>query len=49
LLVGGATLTQSGVQDSLEAGVLARGGSGPLRSLEYVRDLQAREILTRLS
>jgi phosphatidylserine/phosphatidylglycerophosphate/cardiolipin synthase-like enzyme len=48
MLVSSANLTQSGVHDSLEAGVLIRGGSAPQRALEYVRDLQARRLLVRL-
>jgi phosphatidylserine/phosphatidylglycerophosphate/cardiolipin synthase-like enzyme len=49
MLVSSANLTQSGVHDSLEAGVLIRGGTAPQRALEYVRDLQTRRVLTQLS
>jgi phosphatidylserine/phosphatidylglycerophosphate/cardiolipin synthase-like enzyme len=49
LLVSSANLTQSGVSDSLEAGLLVRGGTAPQRALEYVRDLQARGLLRRLN
>jgi phosphatidylserine/phosphatidylglycerophosphate/cardiolipin synthase-like enzyme len=49
LLVSSANLTQSGVSDSLEAGLLVRGGTAPHRALEYVRDLQARGLLQRLN
>jgi phosphatidylserine/phosphatidylglycerophosphate/cardiolipin synthase-like enzyme len=49
LLVSSANLTHSGVSDSLEAGLLVRGGNAPQRSLEYVRDLQVRGVLQRLS
>jgi phosphatidylserine/phosphatidylglycerophosphate/cardiolipin synthase-like enzyme len=49
LLVSSANLTQSGVSDSLEAGLLVRGGAAPQRALEYVRDLQARGLLRRLN
>lgn len=48
MLVSSANLTQSGVHDSLEAGVLVRGGTAPLRALEYVRDLQVRSLLVPL-
>jgi phosphatidylserine/phosphatidylglycerophosphate/cardiolipin synthase-like enzyme len=48
LLVSSANLTQSGVSDSLEAGLLVRGRTAPERALEYVRDLQARGLLQRL-
>ena len=49
LLVSSANLTHSGVHDSLEAGVLVRGGTAPQRALEYVRDLQMRAVLAPLS
>ena len=46
LLVSSANLTQSEVSDSLEAGLLVRGGTAPEQALEYVRDLQARGLLS---
>lgn len=49
LLVSSANLTQSGVQDSLEAGLLIRGGSAPQRALEHVRCLQVQGTLRRLT
>lgn len=48
LLLTSANLTQSGTLDNLEAGVVLRGGTGPRRALEYVRELQATDQLQRL-
>ena len=45
LLVSSANLTQSGVNRSIEAGLLVRGGVVPLRVAEHVAELQARGVL----
>jgi phosphatidylserine/phosphatidylglycerophosphate/cardiolipin synthase-like enzyme len=49
LLVTSANLTQSGVTKNIEAGLLIRGGSAPLRAAEHVDALRSTGILTRLS
>lgn len=49
LLISSANLTQSGVADNLEAGLLVRGGTAPERALEYIRHLQGSGPLRRLA
>jgi phosphatidylserine/phosphatidylglycerophosphate/cardiolipin synthase-like enzyme len=49
LLVTSANLTQSGVAKNIEAGLLIRGGTAPLRAAEHVDALRSAGILTRLS
>jgi phosphatidylserine/phosphatidylglycerophosphate/cardiolipin synthase-like enzyme len=48
LLVSSANLTQSGVTRNIEAGVLVRGGTAPLRAAEHVAELRAKGVLERL-
>jgi phosphatidylserine/phosphatidylglycerophosphate/cardiolipin synthase-like enzyme len=48
LFVTSANLTQAGIGKNIEAGLLVRGGSAPLRACEHVRELQARGLLARL-
>lgn len=45
LLVSSANLTQSGVNRSIEAGLLVRGGTVPVRVAEHVAELQRRGVL----
>ncbi len=49
LLVTSANLTQSGVAKNIEAGLLIRGGSAPLRAAEHVDALRSNGYLTRLN
>lgn len=49
LFVSSVNLTQPGVHDSLEAGILVRGGTAPVRALEYVRALQSSGRLARMN
>jgi phosphatidylserine/phosphatidylglycerophosphate/cardiolipin synthase-like enzyme len=49
LLVTSANLTQSGVAKNIEAGLLIRGGSAPLRAAEHVDALRSSGTLTRLN
>ncbi len=49
LLVTSANLTQSGVGKNIEAGLLIRGGSAPLRAAEHVDALRSNGYLTRLN
>jgi len=49
LLVTSANLIQSGVTKNIEAGLLIRGGTAPLRAAEHVDALRSTGILTRLS
>jgi phosphatidylserine/phosphatidylglycerophosphate/cardiolipin synthase-like enzyme len=49
LLVTSANLTQSGVAKNIEAGLLIRGGTAPVRAAEHVDSLRSLGILTRLS
>jgi len=48
LFVSSANLTQSGVGKNVEAGLLVRGGTAPLRAAEHVAELQASGVLARL-
>ena len=48
LLVTSANLTQSGVGKNIEAGVLIRGGTVPVRAAEHIAELQATGTLVRL-
>jgi phosphatidylserine/phosphatidylglycerophosphate/cardiolipin synthase-like enzyme len=48
LFVSSANLTQSGVAKNIEAGLLVRGGTAPLRAAEHVDALRASGALTRL-
>jgi phosphatidylserine/phosphatidylglycerophosphate/cardiolipin synthase-like enzyme len=48
LLVTSANLTQSGVAKNIEAGLLIRGGTAPLRAAEHVDALRASGDLARL-
>lgn len=49
LLVTSANLTQSGVTKNIEAGLLIRGGTVPVRAAEHIDALRSAGILTRLS
>ena len=49
LFVTSANLTQSGVGKNIEAGLLVRGGTTPLRAAEHVGALRAAGALSRLS
>jgi phosphatidylserine/phosphatidylglycerophosphate/cardiolipin synthase-like enzyme len=49
LLVTSANLTQSGVTKNIEAGLLIRGGTAPVRAAEHVDALRSAGILARLS
>jgi phosphatidylserine/phosphatidylglycerophosphate/cardiolipin synthase-like enzyme len=49
LLVTSANLTQSGVGKNIEAGLLVRGGTAPIRAAEHVDALCQSGCLTRLS
>jgi phosphatidylserine/phosphatidylglycerophosphate/cardiolipin synthase-like enzyme len=49
LLITSANLTQSGVAKNIEAGLLVRGGTAPLRAAEHVDALRASGVLTQLS
>jgi len=49
LLVSSANLTQAGVAKNIEAGLLIRGGTAPLRAAEHVDALRASGDLTRLT
>ena len=48
LLVSSANLTQSGVDRSIEAGLLVRGGTAPVRVAEHVAELRAQGVLEPL-
>ncbi|GAA4916605.1 DISARM system phospholipase D-like protein DrmC [Streptomonospora salina] len=48
LLVSSANLTQSGVTDNIEAGLLIRGGDAPRRIAEHVAELRTRGVLAPL-
>lgn len=47
LLTTSANLTQSGVSRNIEAGVLIRGGTAPLRTAEHIHELQRTGVLKR--
>jgi phosphatidylserine/phosphatidylglycerophosphate/cardiolipin synthase-like enzyme len=49
LFVTSANLTQSGVGKNIEAGLLVRGGTAPLRVAEHVDALRAAGALSRLT
>jgi len=49
LLVTSANLTQSGVAKNIEAGLLIRGGTAPVRAAEHVDALRASGNLVRLN
>ncbi|HET9256090.1 MAG TPA: DISARM system phospholipase D-like protein DrmC [Pseudonocardiaceae bacterium] len=49
LLVSSANLTSAGVSTNLEAGLLIRGGTAPLRAAEHIRELKAQGVLARLT
>jgi phosphatidylserine/phosphatidylglycerophosphate/cardiolipin synthase-like enzyme len=49
LLITSANLTQSGVSNNIEAGLLIRGGTAPVRAAEHVDALRANGDLIRLS
>jgi phosphatidylserine/phosphatidylglycerophosphate/cardiolipin synthase-like enzyme len=49
LFVTSANLTQSGVSKNIEAGLLVRGGTAPLRAAEHIDALRAAGALSRLS
>ena len=49
LLITSANLTQSGVFTNIEAGLLIRGGNGPVRAAEHVDALRASGDLVRLT
>jgi hypothetical protein len=48
LLVTSANLTQSGVTKNIEAGLVIRGGTVPVRAAEHIAELQAGGTLVRL-
>lgn len=48
LLVSSVNLTQSGVEHSLEAGIIVRDGPAPGRAADHIRHLQAQSILQPL-
>lgn len=48
LLVSSANLTQSGVTNNIEAGLLVTGGPAPERAAEHLLELQAHGVLKRL-
>jgi phosphatidylserine/phosphatidylglycerophosphate/cardiolipin synthase-like enzyme len=48
LLVSSANLTQSGVRDNIEAGLLVHGGTAPERAAEHFDALRSAGILERL-
>jgi phosphatidylserine/phosphatidylglycerophosphate/cardiolipin synthase-like enzyme len=49
LFVTSANLTASGVTANIEAGVLIRGGTAPLRAAEHIEALRASGKLVRLT
>ncbi|GHF76559.1 phosphatidylserine/phosphatidylglycerophosphate/cardiolipin synthase-like enzyme [Amycolatopsis bartoniae] len=49
LLVSSANLTQSGVAKNIEAGILVRGGTAPVRVAEHIAELKASGVLDRLT
>jgi phosphatidylserine/phosphatidylglycerophosphate/cardiolipin synthase-like enzyme len=49
LLVTSANLTQSGVGKNIEAGLLIRGGTAPIRAAEHVDALRSHGFLARLN
>jgi phosphatidylserine/phosphatidylglycerophosphate/cardiolipin synthase-like enzyme len=49
LLITSANLTQSGVTKNIEAGLLVRGGTAPVRAAEHVDALRASGELARLN
>jgi len=49
LLITSANLTQSGVSNNIEAGLLIRGGTAPVRAAEHVDALRASGDLIRLT
>jgi phosphatidylserine/phosphatidylglycerophosphate/cardiolipin synthase-like enzyme len=49
VFVSSANLTQSGVANNMEAGLLIRGGDVPQRVAEHIAELQANGTLARLS
>ena len=48
LLVSSVNLTASGVEHSIEAGLLVTGGSAPQRAAEHIAELQAKGVLAPL-
>jgi phosphatidylserine/phosphatidylglycerophosphate/cardiolipin synthase-like enzyme len=48
LFTSSVNLTESGVQNSIESGVLIRGGTAPQRAAEHILALQAQGVLRRL-
>lgn len=48
LLVSSVNLTESGVENNIEAGVIIRGGHAPQRFAEHIDELRAAGILTAL-
>jgi phosphatidylserine/phosphatidylglycerophosphate/cardiolipin synthase-like enzyme len=48
LLVSRVNLTESGVENNIEAGVIIRGGQAPRRFAEHIDELRASGILTVL-
>ncbi|MFE2551760.1 phospholipase D-like domain-containing protein [Streptomyces sp. NPDC059355] len=48
LLTTSANFTQAGVDRNIEAGILIKGGSAPVRALEHVQELQRTGVLRRL-
>lgn len=48
LFVSSANLTQSGVARNIEAGLLVRGGTAPLRAAEHIAELKSTGALVPL-
>lgn len=48
LLVSSVNLTESGVENNIEAGIIIRGGHAPPRFAEHIDELRAGGILTAL-
>lgn len=49
LLVSSTNLTQSGIEHSIESGILVRGGAAPRRAVEHIDHMIAEGELARLS
>jgi len=49
LFITSANLTASGVNSNIEAGILVRGGSAPVRAAEHINALRAAGELVRLT
>jgi phosphatidylserine/phosphatidylglycerophosphate/cardiolipin synthase-like enzyme len=49
MLVSSVNLTESGVEHSIEAGIVVRGGHAPRRVAEHLEQLRTRGVLERLT